>query len=326
YHRTPLETEKKNTLTAWAAGVNLSYKGSGWKVGTSVLAYGYDKPDASQDRMLPFGGLAVDYSGRYGAWLLFSEIAMDAGLSPAFLGGVIRYGRQGARTALVIRCFAPSFTAAYGTDAGKNSSSSNEYSVQFSACRNVLKKWTLTGNAWYYYFPEPRYLCSDKSYGWDFRVQLQRDDHLFCVRQQRSILDKGITDKQFLRLQTAFPLTGNLSLGLRTDVVNCILRGTKNEWGAAAYIQLVCRDKKDRFSGSFRLGIFNTHSWDSRIYVYESDVLYGFSVPALHGKGIRSYLNIKYTPLPYMDLWFRVSCTYKDNPDFDAKIQVRVRF
>ena len=334
YHRTPLETGKKNTLKAWTTGVNMSYQGSGWKVGTTVLGYGYNKPDASRityynqfkDRTLPFGGLALDYSGRYGSWLFFSEVATDAGLSPAFLGGVIRYGKEGARAALVIRCFTPSFTAAYGTDTGKNSSSSNEYSVQFSACRNVFKKWNLTGNAWFYYFPVSRYLCHDKSYGWDFRVQLQRDDHLFSVRQQRSILDKGITDKQYLRLQTTFFLNETLSLGLRTDLVNCILRETKNDWGVAAYIQLAYRDKKEKLTGSFRLSVFNTHSWDSRIYVYESDVLYGFSVPALYGKGIRSYLNIKYTPLPYMDLWLRVSCTFKDKPDLDTKIQVRVRF
>lgn len=334
YHRTPLETEKKNTLAAWATGVNLSYKGKGWKMGTTVLGYGYDKPDAGKityynqfkNRTLPFGGVALDYSGRYGLWLVFAEMAMDAGLSPAFLGGVIRYGRDGARDALVLRLFSPSFTSAYGTDAGKNSTSSNEISVQFSACRNVFEKWTLTGNAWFYYFPVSRYLCHDKSYGWDYRVQLHHDNHRFSVRQQRSILDKGITDKQSLRMQTTLFLSETLSLGLRTDVVNSVLKGTKNEWGAAAYIQLAYRGKKEQFAGSFRVSIFNTRSWDSRIYVYESDVLYGFSVPALYGKGVRSYLNIKYTPLSYMDLWFRISCTYKDKPDVDAKIQIRVRF
>jgi hypothetical protein len=334
YHRTPLETEKKNTLTAWATGVHVSYKGKGWKVGTTVLGYGYDKPDSARityynqfkNRVLPFGGLAVDYSGRHGSWLVFSELATDAGLSPAFLGGVIHYGRNGAREALVIRCFTPSFTSAYGTDAGRNSSSSNEYSVQFSACRDVFGKWNLTGNAWFYFFPVSRYLCRDKSYGWDYRVQLQQDDHLFSLRQQRSLSDKGITDKQCLRLQTMWSLTGNLSLGLRADAVNSILRGTKSEWGTAAYVQLACRDKNEKFIGSFRVGVFNTRSWDSRIYVYESDVLYGFSVPALYGKGIRSYLNVKYTPLPYMDLWFRVSCTYRDKPDLDTKLQVRIRF
>ena len=32
------------------------------------------------------------------------------------------------------------------------------------------------------------------------------------------------------------------------------------------------------------------------------------------------------TPFPFLDLWFRVSCTFKNEPDMDTKIQVRVRF
>ena len=334
YHRTPLETEKKNTLGAWAAGVNASYKGDGWKLGATALGYGYSKPDAGnityynrfKNRNLPFGGMSVDYSARYGNWLVFSEMAMDAGLSPAFLGGVIRYGSDGARDALVLRLFSPSFTSAYGTDAGRNSTSSNEISVQLSSFRNVLKNWNLTGNAWFYYFPVSRYLCHDRSYGWDYRIRLQRENHLISLCQQRSISDKGITDKQSLRLQTAVPLTESLSLGLRADGVNSVLHGTENEWGTAAYIQLAYRDKKERFNGSLRVSFFYTDSWNTRIYVYESDVLYGFSIPALHGKGIRSYLNVRYTPFPFLDLWFRVSCTFKNDPDMDTKIQVRFRF
>ncbi len=33
--------------------------------------------------------------------------------------------------------------------------------------------------------------------------------------------------------------------------------------------------------------LFDTDSYDERIYAYESDVLYGYSVPSYYGKGIR---------------------------------------
>ena len=113
---------------------------------------------------------------------------------------------------------------------------------------------------------------------------------------------------------------------MRADGVNSVLHGKESEWGSAVYIQLAFRDQKQQFNGSLRVGFFYTESWNTRIYVYESDVLHGFSIPALYGKGIRSYLNVRYTPFPFMDLWFRVSCTFKNNPDMDTKIQVRFRF
>ncbi len=44
---------------------------------------------------------------------------------------------------------------------------------------------------------------------------------------------------------------------------------------------------------SARIAWFNTESYSSRIYAYENDLLYTFSVPAF-GKGLRNYLNLKY--------------------------------
>ena len=43
----------------------------------------------------------------------------------------------------------------------------------------------------------------------------------------------------------------------------------------------------------FRYCLFNTDSWDSRIYTYENDLLYSFSIPAFSGEGSRSYIMAK---------------------------------
>jgi hypothetical protein len=40
--------------------------------------------------------------------------------------------------------------------------------------------------------------------------------------------------------------------------------------------------------------LFNTDDWDSRIYTYENDLLYSFSIPSLAGRGSRSYIMLKY--------------------------------
>ena len=58
-------------------------------------------------------------------------------------------------------------------------------------------------------------------------------------------------------------------------------------------------------SFSFRYALFNTGSYATRMYTYENDVLYGYSVPALEGKGIRCYLLIASQPFKFLECWVR---------------------
>ena len=41
----------------------------------------------------------------------------------------------------------------------------------------------------------------------------------------------------------------------------------------------------------------------SRIYAYENDVFYGFSIPAFYDKGFRYYVNINYDLSKRISFW-----------------------
>ena len=59
-----------------------------------------------------------------------------------------------------------------------------------------------------------------------------------------------------------------------------------------------------------RVGYFKTDDYDSRIYAYENDLLYQFSVPSFYGEGIRSYLTGKVKICEKMELWFKAARTW----------------
>jgi len=61
--------------------------------------------------------------------------------------------------------------------------------------------------------------------------------------------------------------------------------------------------------GSFRVAWFNTDSYNARIYAYENDLLYTFSIPAYYGKGFRTYLNLRYPVSKRIDFWFKIANT-----------------
>jgi hypothetical protein len=68
-----------------------------------------------------------------------------------------------------------------------------------------------------------------------------------------------------------------------------------------------------RYSGSIRLQYFETEGYDSRLYAYENDVLYSFSIPVFYDRGIRYYLNFNYGITRSITCWLRWAQTiYKD--------------
>ena len=62
-----------------------------------------------------------------------------------------------------------------------------------------------------------------------------------------------------------------------------------------------------------RLQGFDAQKWENRIYLYEHDVLYAFSIPATYGLGGRAYVCMRWQMIKQLALYLRVSETvYSD--------------
>ena len=86
---------------------------------------------------------------------------------------------------------------------------------------------------------------------------------------------------------------------------------------------------------AFRFASFMTDSFETRQYVYEKDVQYAFSMPALNGDGIRLYGYIK-RDFKDWTIWIKVSSSllngpvennfpFKVNKNQEMKIQIRYK-
>ncbi len=82
----------------------------------------------------------------------------------------------------------------------------------------------------------------------------------------------------------------------------------------------------------FRYCIFKTDNWDSRIYTYENDLLYNFSIPALSGEGSRSYIMIAWEAVRFADVRIKYAFTgLMQNRNYasetkELKVQIRMWF
>ena len=72
---------------------------------------------------------------------------------------------------------------------------------------------------------------------------------------------------------------------------------------------LSVRGKALPLSLRLRVQWFDARKWDNRIYTYEHDVLYAFSIPAVYGLGGRAYLCLRWQAMEKLALYLRVSET-----------------
>jgi hypothetical protein len=71
-----------------------------------------------------------------------------------------------------------------------------------------------------------------------------------------------------------------------------------------------------------RYAVFDTDDYHSRIYAYEDDLLYVFSVPPYYSRGYRTYLNLKYS-WNKLDFWLKWARTeYFDKAKIGSGLQM----
>jgi hypothetical protein len=58
-----------------------------------------------------------------------------------------------------------------------------------------------------------------------------------------------------------------------------------------------------------RAQAFDAREWNNRVYIYENDVLYAYSIPFVYGLGGRFWLNARYTINDTFSVYLRVSET-----------------
>lgn len=84
--------------------------------------------------------------------------------------------------------------------------------------------------------------------------------------------------------------------------------------GAWTYGWSVLQDVEYRFADvpivlQLRAQAFDAREWNNRVYIYENDVLYAYSIPFVYGLGGRFWLNARYKINDTFSLYLRVSET-----------------
>ncbi len=197
----------------------------------------------------------------------------------------------------------------------------NEKGLFAGASLKPNAKWKLDAYMDFYRFPYLRFRIDAPSNGQDYLVQLthkpNKQIEIYTRFRQESKALNYTQDGELVtalvepvvrknwRTQIQFKANSVITLRQRFDVMWYDVGGPLESRGFLTFFDVFYKPMLKPFSANMRLQYFETDDFNSRIYAYENDVLYGFSIPPFSDKGYRYYLNISYDATKKLTFWIR---------------------
>ncbi len=330
YHRTTSELARKNSLQETVLGSNLKYEYRGFQVGVSAVRQSFDAIYERDDQLrnkYEFAGneltnLSADYSYMRRNISVFGEVAQSTSSgSVAFLQGVVMAIGSRASLSALYRNYPKDYHTFYARAFGESSRAINESGVYVGGNFELNANWDL--NAYVDFFKSPwlRFRVDTPSEGHEVLGQLKyrpnSDVELFFrVREQTKMqnsreYDGNIrpveeTTQTAYRLSGRFKLNGGWQLKSRIDYVTDFRQSMGLQEGFSVSQDLLYRSRKFPLEVTLRYAIFDTDSYDVRIYSYEYNLQNVFSIPVYFNEGSRAYVLFRYTFWKERcDLWLR---------------------
>jgi len=313
YHRTPAEIVDRNNNRQISAGINIRYTGEPFSIGLNCMHFQFSRSFQKKDEPYNLYSLkgtrltdfSIDYSHTYRNLHLFGEWAMDQWGHFALVQGALISLSDKISMSFLYRNISVAYQSLYSDAFTENTTPNNEkgfysgFSIRPAAGLQLEMYYDI------FIFPWLKYQVDAPSAGRDMLFQTTYQPNKLWklnVLYKNEIKTGNITllnsvthglvspVKQRWRLATDYTFTRALSFSSRMEFLWIGLNGLPTRHGYLGMSGFGYR--KSGFSVSMAAVVFDTDDYDTRIYAYEPDLLYHFSLPAFYGRGIHYYINI----------------------------------
>jgi hypothetical protein len=362
YHRTPAELVDERSVRESAFGGNLVFRNNWIKVGSSVVQYYFDKylePGSGLEDVYDFSGRSllnagVDYSISVNKLQIFGETSYGNHYF-ATLNGALLYVNKYASFSFLYRNYSPGYFGLHSDALSESSANTNEEAFYAGMEIHPVSRIKVSAYVDFYRFPWLRYNLSAPASGNDFLLQTDyspwKNVDMYIRFKYESKPENEYVDTLLLpvvrsvshsniRYHISYRLSDKLFLQDRVEITKAGSEGDSYSWGFMFYQDLEYRFKTIPVIVDFRLSLYDTDDYSSRIYAYEQDLQAGFSFSPLSDKGYRSYLMARYDINESINLIARFSRSHYMNKEVigsgydeidhntknNLKVQLTVRF
>jgi len=334
-HRTATEIANRQRLAETVGGGHLGYRSPDGNLSFGLTAVGTHYGLAYQKRPEPYNryefqgqnnlAFGAHYSYGWRNLLLFGEGGRSSGGGLGTVNGVLASLGPNVDASVLVRHYDANFHTFYGNALSENTRDINESGLYIGLKVRPLPRWEVSAYFDQFRFPWLRYRVGAPSQGQDALLRVAftpTKTGLLYVQYRARLKPLDLPS----RLGRPVPLPGQQlrhsllvycdvqptpRLGLRTRLQASYLRADDNlPWRSGfvlsqdATVQLA-----RRVSLAARYAVFDTDDYDTRQYIFEQDVLYAISAPALYGQGTRAYALLQATLNKHFTIWLRYADT-----------------
>lgn len=362
FHRTLSEIDNENSVGLTTAGARVRYSGNIGHIAANgvwnELSNPLNRDNPPLYQQFNFVGRrsingSLDYSLRYRTMQFFGETAINENGGVATINGLLAELDPRVRVAVLHRYYDRRYYTLTGNAFGESTQVGNESGLYVGMESRLGKGVILSTYFDVFEFPWLSYQADAPARGYEGFAKLEYSPNYYISaytqyrfeRKQRNIsgnatpIDQLINnDRHNLRFHFAYDVSRQFAL--RTRLEFAFYNDEDFSKGMVLYQDLVFKPQKTPLSLQIRLAYFDTDNFDTRIYAYENDMLYVFSVLPYYGQGLRYYFNASYKINRHISVWLRFSQTYFTDRDVissglneidaptrsEIKAQVRFKF
>lgn len=335
YHRTNAEMANRKIIGETLYGGNITFRKNKFQVGATTFRTTLDKPLTLPDqlyRKFNFQGTGnlnygLDVNFIVNRFNVFGEISGSENGGMAYLAGFYASLHPSVSLSFFYRNYGIDYQNLYSNAFGEGSANQNESGIYSGILVYLHRNWTFRGYSDVFYSPWLRYRVDFPSRGVEYLTQLDYHPsrrlevylrYRFKQKQLNETSDPnmikaGETIKESFRLHASYAAMRQLLLKSRIEFLRYKLPDRGFQKGFLIYQDVQYQPTNKPYTVTLRYALFDADSYDERIYAYENDVLYAFSIPAYYYKGSRFYILMKYEISDKVDLWLRFAQTYYGN-------------
>lgn len=349
YHRTLNELAKRNTIKQQVFGGHLSYSTPQLDIGLTACHTRLSTPlqlKPSHYNQYYFQGDRLTNVGLDFRWTMrkaafFGEVAWSDNGAFGGLAGLTIKPAGYLNFTLLYRNYDKRYQNLFNAAFGESIRRQGEEGFYLGLEASPLPRWKLLAYTDFYRFTWLGSQVYNPSWGQEYVLKVEHQISRTAALQLRwksktKMRNSPETEvftyypvfytKRTAYLQISYGITDNLVFTNRAEYTRYLMADENDSRGYFLSHDIAWKPEGKPYALTFRYALFRSDDYNSRLTVYENDVLGAFSIPSLNGSGTRVYLLGRLKLFNTLSLYARAGCLFtEEGPTTDLKVEMVVK-